>query len=429
MLSDYDEGLPRLAFIFFAASVISLITLSTDVLALFGYRYGDPYANFIFKFHPQVYFICICFLMVCMKQGLSGLKNILLAKNIFWSLVICILCFLYVTIILKKPLTTIITTWLCPMFLLALYLHCSNSQKQFLYKICIYIIIVNALLGVYEYVFSHHVIPKNYFSAVDGELLDLSEWDFYRSVALYGHPLTATLISGLVVIGLSAKARTTNLCKLDRIALMVSWVSLPAFGGRTAIAVTVMLVFIMMLSNISNVIKQGVSHKKMILFLVGLFVTPLIILLAFDFGLFDKLIDRLNDDNGSAATRLVALQIFFDTPVLSLLLGDFSNELFNRQISFGTSYGIEVFWLAIILSWGFIVSIPLFFVLFYSFRILILNVGGHVFWVNLGFALILSSGVGLSVKSLLFSQFMTIVLFVLNGGNVSTKRLKNATDI
>ncbi|WP_413284580.1 VpsF family polysaccharide biosynthesis protein [Vibrio sp. MA40-2] len=415
MLSEYDEDLPRLAFIFFAASVISLITLSSDVLMLFNYPFGDSYASFIYKLHPQFYFIFLCFTMVFVKQGLPGIKNILLVKTIFWWLVICILCFLYVTIILKQPMTIIITTWLCPMLMLAIYFHCSMSQKKFLHKVCIYIITINGVISIYEYVFSHHIIPKNYFSVLEGELLDISEWDFSRSVALYGHPLTATMIAALTVIGLTARSRVIALTKLEKICLVTSWASLPAFGGRTAIAVTIVLVGCMGVSSLTKTLKQGISHRNIIFFLVSLFSMPLIILFAYNLGLFDNLLARINDDNGSAETRLVALQILFDTPISSVLFGDYDKELFERQVFFGTTYGVEVFWIAIILSWGCITSVPLFALLLYLSKLLIKYIGNYIIWVCVAFALILSSGVGLSVKTLLLSQFLMVTLFVVSG--------------
>ena len=154
----------------------------------------------------------------------------------------------------------------------------------------------------------------------------------------------------------------------------------------------------------------------MIVFLVSLFVTPLVLLVAYDLGLFDNVLARIADDNGSAETRLVALQILFDTPISSILFGDYNKELFQRQITFGTTYGIEIFWVAIVLNWGLIVSLTLFYLLFGISEFFVKYIGYYTIWISIGYYLIVSSGVGLSVKSLLLSQFIVLVLFVVSGG-------------
>jgi len=154
--------------------------------------------------------------------------------------------------------------------------------------------------------------------------------------------------------------------------------------------------------------------KFVFLFFSILIITmPLVLLLLLNLGLFDALLSRIDDDNGSAETRLTALYIFFDTSFSELIFGDYNKQLFTRQLLYGTKYGIEIFWLAIVLQFGFIISGFLVYFLFYIIRKIQYSVGHFTLWSSLSFLLAISSGTGLASKTLSLSHFVLISLFLL----------------
>jgi hypothetical protein len=308
-------------------------------------------------------------------------------------------------------------TWLCPIFLLSLYFQCSNEQKVIISRACLVFITINSLIGIYEYVLSEHLIPKSYFSAVEGELLDVSEWGFYRSVALYGHPLSATMISALVTIALIIKSKSVELSTLEKTCLLLTISSLPTFGGRASIAIALLILSVFFFRNMSVVFRKGISKRTFILICIIIYILPLVLYGAYELGLFDKLLERIADDNGSAETRLVALKLMLDTPLLNFIFGDFDKTLFYRLINSGSIYGIEVSWIGLILVYGLIITIIILCFLYKVFNIVMLNTDNDFIYLFIGFLMMISSGTGLSTKSLALSQFLLVAFFIYSKSN------------
>ncbi|MBU2870037.1 VpsF family polysaccharide biosynthesis protein [Colwellia sp. E2M01] len=408
--------LPKIPFLFILLSMLSVFVLSGDVLILFGYNFLAEGGSFLFKIHPSFYLLFLAYISIFLyKSGSGFLYKILFEKQNLKLLIACLFCFFYQVLILKQPMAPFIVTWLFPVLILCLYKKFHPSQIKFTYQVVILIISFNALMGILEYAQGGTFISKNYFSMESEELLDISEWGFQRANALYGHPLIATLISAIVVAGFYAKSLVTTLTRNESICFFLSLLSLPAFGGRTSIAVSLLILTVIASIKFYRVLKGvHIPQKKMILIVSLILTMPVILLLMFDLGLFDSVLDRLADDNGSAETRLTAFYILFDTSVVELLFGDVYHQLFYRQLLYGTKYGIEIFWLAIILQYGVFVSIALVYILVVIHKYIYKHIGHFTLWPSLAFLLALSSGTGLASKSLMLSQFIIISLFLFN---------------
>jgi hypothetical protein len=409
--------LPRISFVLYFMAIISLITLSNDILLLVNYPYADPTSSSVYKLHPVLYFSFISILFLIFFKRNIAIKELFFNKKFFYLYLIVLILFCYVIFILHQPLAPVVMTWLCPIFLLSLYFQCSNEQKVIISRACLVFITINSLIGIYEYVLSEHLIPKSYFSAVEGELLDVSEWGFYRSVALYGHPLSATMISALVTIALIIKSKSVELSTLEKTCLLLTISSLPTFGGRASIAIALLILSVFFFRNMSVVFRKGISKRTFILICIIIYILPLVLYGAYELGLFDKLLERIADDNGSAETRLVALKLMLDTPLLNFIFGDFDKTLFYRLINSGSIYGIEVSWIGLILVYGLIITIIILCFLYKVFNIVMLNTDNDFIYLFIGFLMMISSGTGLSTKSLALSQFLLVAFFIYSKSN------------
>lgn len=406
--------IPRISFIFIATSMLSTFVLSSSVLALFGYNFALEGGSFLFKLHPSFYLLFLGYLSIFLYQdGANLVSEALLKRRNFFLLIACVFCFCYQVVFLKQSMAPFIVTWLSPVLIFCLIDKFSVHQKRVIYISLLIIVSFNALMGVAEYIHGDYFIPKRYFSMETGELLDISEWGFERAGALYGHPLAATLVSALVVVGLYAKSSMSALSSVEKICFWSSLLSLPAFGGRTSIAVGLLIISCIGASKFYRALQgMHIPPLRMILFLIGLLSLPFALLIMFDFGLFDSVIARLQDDNGSAESRLTAFYILFDTSFLEILFGDFNKQLFYRQLLYGTKYGIEIFWLAILLQFGALVSAAMTYILFVIHRYLYEYSGKYSLWISLTFLMCVSSGTGLASKTLMLSHFVILSLFL-----------------
>lgn len=407
--------IPSISFYFFLASILSVFLLSGDLLALVGYDFSLEGGSFIYKVHPAFYFIFLGFLVLLLYKGSFNFLFCLffLRKNLL-VLCLCVFCFIYQAVFLSQPMAPFIVTWLMPILLVFLFDYLSNRQVEIVTKFVLYLIIINSVVALVEYTSGAPVVPRSYFSMEENELLDISDWDFDRSVAFYGHPLVATLSASVVVVGLYAKSNVESLSFAELFCFCITLLALPAFGGRTAIAVSVVLLIFISLFKLKRIVTgYGISRVNFLLVTMLVFSIPFVLLLLFNLGLFDSLIDRIQDDNGSAETRFTAFYIFFDTSFSELVFGDYNKQLFSRQLLYGTKYGIEIFWLAIILQFGLIISLVLVYLLFFIIRQIYLSVGIFTLWSSLAFLLAISSGTGLASKTLSLSHFVLISLFVL----------------
>jgi hypothetical protein len=407
--------LPRLSFLFISASIFSMFILSGDVLNLLGYNFALPGGSAIFKIHPSFYLLFMGYVsLLIYKNGWNIIHDSLLKKQNFFLLLACFFCFCYQIIILNQSITPLIVTWIYPVLLFCLHDRFSQEQRSLIYKVLLWIITINALLGIVEYARSESFFPRLYLSAETGDLMDITAWGFSRASSLYGHPLSATLISAIVVVGFYAKSIHATLTKNEMICCFMSILSLPAFGGRTSIAIALMMLFFITSLKFYMSLSQRnhISRVKAIVISAAILLTPLIVLVLYNLGLFDTLLARIEDDNGSAETRWTALYILFDTPSLEIIFGDFNKQLFERQLLYGTKYGIEVFWLAMLLQYGLLISLAMTYILFVFHRYIYKNIDSYTLWPSATFLLSVSASVGLATKTLSLAQFLVLSLFL-----------------
>ena len=148
-----------------------------------------------------------------------------------------LLCWLFLLIqvlVLERPFTVIIDTFLLPILIAMVMWQLSPAQKRPLVWAIHLTILLNVVLGYYEYFSGHRLIPLTL-----GDVVVMGEW---RSAALLGHPLTASGIVGAYVLALVLRPAICPplLVRLPLIAFCLG--SLMAFGGRTSLVTVLAMI-------------------------------------------------------------------------------------------------------------------------------------------------------------------------------------------
>ncbi|AZN35367.1 VpsF family polysaccharide biosynthesis protein [Iodobacter ciconiae] len=412
---EEQQGLPKWPYLLLLFSTLLLLGASGNMLALFGYNYAGEGGNALEKIHPStITFILSLLAFLAYANGEERLGRSVFRLGVFSYLLVCFLSIIYTQIVLGLPVSGLIVSWLSPGLLLILLLQLNNNQIKYLAYLIHGLLFINTIMAVVEYKMGTPLIPSILIDYTGtGEILDMREWGEWRASGLFGHPLASTLICALYVVTSFSLICFRQATRLQSFTMMHCLLVLPLFGGRTSIAMAFVFIILMSLvrfwleltgkgRNYFNVIKVKVTIVSFIAILIA----------AFQLGVFDQLIDRVQDDNGSSYSRILALQMLADASNLELFFGDIHKSLGARQVAYGTIYGVEIFWVGMILTYGALLSFILFYFTWKIIKILISKCGIISYWAIAFFFISISSGVGLVVKSISLSALFLIIYCV-----------------
>ena len=149
--------------------------------------------------------------------------------------------------------------------------------------------------------------------------------------------------------------------------------------------------------------------------LLGVLLVPLgigALVVGFEIGLFDQFVGRFIDDKGSASARVIMFEVFRDLSLLDIMIGPDPEHVASLLRSHGLNFGIESFWVAFILSYGFIVSM-IFFVGLFAFLYDVVKASSRAaIWPIVYFMTVSSTSVSLSAKGtdLVFVVALSLLL-------------------
>jgi len=319
---------------------------------------------------------------------------------------LCWLALLVQMFVLERPFTVIIDTFLLPVVLCLVIWQLTPSQRRPLVWAVHLTIILNVVLGYYEYFSGHRLIPLTL-----GDVVVLGEW---RSSALLGHPLTA---SGLVAAYILALVLRPALCppvalRLPLIAFCLG--SLMAFGGRTAL-VTVLAVIGLFAGVEALRLLRGkrAPLSAAIIAICVLFVAGAGIFAAFDLGIFDKMLLRFSSDKGSTLARYATFNLLSHFDWYELVLGPNPVRVNALQSQLGLNYGIENFWISCIVQFGIIHTALLTIGLACFFTEVIRRSSGAVWAILLLIVIVAASSVSFSSKNIQLAQFAMLISLLL----------------
>lgn len=406
---------PQLSLLILALAIIALFSLSGNVLYLFGISYDSPGGSPLQKIHPSSYLLLLSIMAWAMyRNGIQQLYSLTLLRSHLFLLTAAA-CLLLQDILLGRPLSSAIVSYVSAALFVLLLKAQSLRRLAQLKQLLLLLLFANAAVGVYEYLTGGLIAPLVLTDISSGDVIDTSHWGQVRSAGLMGHPLTSTMLSGFFLVCFCARFLFARVSLGESLTAAMLLAALPLFGGRGAILAFLIVVMLMLIiKGAQSLQRRAMSRHALLYLLCSLLLLPLLSYAAYLTGFLDPVLSRMEDDNGSASTRLIAIEIMLDTPLLNLLLGDVDRSLSAKVLLYGSRYGIEIGWIALILTYGALLSGFLLYALYLNLCQLYQRLSPLVIFPWLYAFIAWSSGTGISGKTIMLSAalIMTILLFV-----------------
>ena len=406
--ANADAFIERIAGGLMLLAVIATFTLSSSVLTNWKIHYLTAGGNFYEKLHPATYFTLLAFSFLLLRsRGPVGEINRMFSESkLLLAYLLCWLFLLIQVIVLERPFTVIIDTFLLPILIAMVMWQLSSVQKRPLAGVIHCTILLNVVLGYYEYFSGHRLIPLTL-----GDVTVMGEW---RSAALLGHPLTASGIVGAYVLALVLRPAICPplLLRLPLIAFSLG--SLMAFGGRTSLVTVLAMIGLVGLFEATRLL----SGKRMplsaaILAICVLFAAGALIFAALDLGIFDKMLLRFSSDKGSTLARYATFSLLSHFDWHELILGPNPVRVNALQSQLGLNYGIENFWISSVVQFGLVHTILLTIGLV-CFLVELLRRSSPAAWaIVLLIVIIAASSVSFSSKNIQLAQFVILISVLL----------------
>lgn len=238
----------------------------------------------------------------------------------------------------------------------------TDRQKRLLGYILIALVLLNVVLALYESV-THTELFQLTFET-EGDQKPTEVVDDFRAHAFFAHPLTASLVTSMAIF-LLYQMRLRMILAAPIFGLLL--VGLLAFGGRTALGVTVLVSAAVAVGILlTGLVKRKLSLQFLMTIVLAVVVIPPIVgVIVTETTIADRIIHNLYYDD-SAAVRTIQWEIFNYLPLKNWLFGISKEQLagLKYQIELGgKDTDIENFWILIFLDlgvFGFTVFLALF---------------------------------------------------------------------
>lgn len=389
-------------------AVIVTFTVSSTMLTDWNIHYLTAGGAFYEKLHPATYLTALAFLLLLIRRGnpIGEINRLFSDAKLLFVYLFSWLFLLVQVVVLDRPFTLIIDTFLLPLIFCLIVWQLSPLQRRPLAWAIHATILINVALGYYEYVSGHRLFPLTL-----GNVLVVGEW---RSAALLGHPLTASGIVAGYIIALLLRPQLCPNATLRIPILTVCIGSLMAFGGRTALVSVVVVMLCMAIYRITRLLRgDRMPLPAVIVSLCVIFALAGAILLALDAGIFDKMLLRFSSDKGSTLARYATFRLLSHFDWYELILGPSPARVNALQTQLGLDYGIENFWISCIVQFGLVHTILLTIGLAAFFVEILRRSHRAALVVTLLTLVIAASSVSFSSKNIQLYQFVILITVLL----------------
>jgi len=389
-------------------SVMTSFMISSAMMTNWNIHYLTTGGNFYEKFHPATYFTVFAFGLLLIRNGdpIGEISRIFSEAKLLLAYLACWFCLLAQMLVLERPFTVIIDTFLLPVVLCLVIWRLSPWQRKPLAWTIHLTILINVVLGYYEYFSGHRLIPLTL-----GDVVVLGEW---RSSALLGHPLTASGIIGAYILALVLRPALFPpvVVRLPLLALCLG--SLMVFGGRAALVTVLTLIGCFVALEIFRILRGGRTSLPVAIGAICLlFVTAAAVFAALDLGIFDKMLLRFSSDKGSTVARYATFNLLSHFDWRELILGPNQVRANALQVQWGLNYGIEDFWVSCIVQFGIVSTVLLTTGLIGLFAEILRRASGAAWAIVLLILVVAASSVSFSSKSIQLAQFILMITILL----------------
>lgn len=237
-----SEGTNRtspLAFTLALLAVTCEFCISGNTLNQMGISYSTLGGSPFVKFLPATY-LAIFGAVISLNSRQGGLGHLFSrapALLLYCALIVFCIIFAAVNVGLTG-VGVYIDTFISAGALAIIMVNASARERAILARLVLAFCVINVLISLAEYVHQDHFIP---FTDELGKMYRDGQSGEFRPAALYAHPLTgsmATAFGIFLVLEMNLRFVTTGAC------FVILSVGLLAFGGRSALAVTVSLLLL-----------------------------------------------------------------------------------------------------------------------------------------------------------------------------------------
>jgi hypothetical protein len=389
-------------------SIASMLALSSGMLTHWNVHYLTAGGNFYEKLHPATYLAVMAFGLMLFRSGDPvGQINKLFVENKL--ILVYLMCWSFLAVqmvLLDRPCTVIIDTFLLPVILCLVIWQLPRSRTTPIIWAVHLLILLNVVIGYYEYFSGHRLIPLTL-----GSVVVFGEW---RSSALLGHPLTASGIVGAYVMALALRPSLIPPAVLRLPILALCLASLMVFGGRTALVTVLLVLGAIAASRMLELLRGGrTTLPAAIATICLLFAGAIVIFAAFDLGIFDKMLLRFSSDKGSAMARIATFNLLSHFDWHELLLGPDPARVNALQAQLGLNYGIENFWISCAVQFGVLHTTMITIGLVCLFAEIVRRSHRAVWAIILLVFVIAASSVSFSSKNIQLAQFVALIVLLL----------------
>lgn len=389
--------------------VAMLLTIAAPALMAMGLQYSETGGSALEKIHPATVLAFLILLMSLAHRGnpIGPISELLVSRpGLSFYLIAVALMIVHSILVVDRPFTIFIDTFLLPAVLYMLLCGLSEERSRRLAQVLHFTILVNGILGLAEFAFGFRTFPL----ILEGiEITD--EW---RSSALVGHPLAGALIFGAYILMLVMGGARDLPVLMRPVAFVVAALSMVVFGGRAASAFLLFMLFLLGGRRALRLLLGGtLDHRSIIAGLIVLPVAGIVIVGLIEYGFFDDFISRISDDEGSASTRIEMFELLRHMTWTELLLKPDPGVIATWANILGLDFGIESFWLSMTLTHGLIAAVFFFIAIFVFCREVVTATGRGAISVFLYFFAVASTSLSLSAKTVAFGVFVLMVLLLL----------------
>lgn len=393
------------------AGLLLIFAAPGPLLDLLGLGYGNATGSPLGKVHPGTDLIVLALIVAAIRAG-NPLRCLGDQARRFPGAVALLgattLLLVYLVKVQRAPFTPLIDTFVLPALLLPLLVDLQPSGRSLVERALHLFLAFNAALGIVEFATGWRLIPMSFEGA---DVTTEMEW---RAAGLLGHPLASASTAGMYAVILAMGFGRTLTGWLRGPAIALQLISLGAFGGRTALVLTILCLAVLGLLRLGSLLRGQRFDRRstaIVLLLAPVIIAGLVLLIGG--GFFDQLLLRFVEDNGSARSRAIVFDIFNHFSRQELWLGPDQEHLASILHLEGIEIGVESFWLGFVVLCGIWMSV-LFFIAFGAFLADVLRRTDARALVPLGFFMvIISTTISLSAKSATLAQFMVMIVILM----------------
>ena len=407
-------------------AVIALFALSPVTLEGMGIPYMTAGGGVFSKVHPATPLAGCALALRCLaaRRPLAEAWRLVTA-DAGALLLLCAFAIMvaYASLISHTPFTPLIDTFALPALMFLLLRDIDPRITRALAIAVLLLFCANAVMALVAFIGQRHLITIPVPAGVSSDPTrgDVTfDWraqlaNDWRATALMGHPLTNGLATGALILCLFARGTSWVPALIKAPIIVFQAVAMLAFGARTALVLTIILSIWLGAGHLFHLLKEGrrLRPQHVAFGLVLVAIALLGVGLFAQTSLVERTLERFQNDQGSATTRITMFYLFDPLSWSDIILGPDPDQVATQQRLEGLEFGIESSWVGLALTYGLAVTTITLTALAAFTRSLMKATGPGTGIVALFFVIQVSTAASLSTKTTILAMTTALLLILL----------------